>query len=101
MSDGLKVAATRCKNCLFSPGRLVDPDRAQHIVEDCLERDKYFICHCSTYNDNNPDEVCCRGFWDEHGRDVVPTRIALAFDIYQFVELEPTDLTATDERRTF
>jgi len=59
----------RCKNCLFSEDRIVSPERAQDIIEGCLKKKGYFVCHKATIQ-NTALEVMCRGYYDKYGDQV-------------------------------
>ena len=82
----MKVCNKQCDECLFSSNRIVSAERAKEIVAECLKKDEYFICHKSSMQGG---KVCCRGFFDKHKLDVIPTRISEIFGITEFVKVEP------------
>lgn len=57
----LKVCATRCDECPFSPNKLVSAARRREILDDCKATDRYFTCHKGTIAGV---EIVCRGFYD-------------------------------------
>lgn len=81
----LRVCRKRCDQCLFSSARIVDEERAEQVVADCLETGTHFICHKATVRDGG--NVCCRGFYDRHGDDSLVIRLAREFDVV--VEVDP------------
>lgn len=74
----LNVRAKQCQNCLFGNSPLVSPERKQEIIEGCLKSDSHFNCH-------EFKNVCCQGFWHTHSKDVLTTRLALAFESVEFI----------------
>lgn len=72
---GLLVQKKRCNECLYSSQKIVSDERREQIIEDCLEKDHFFVCHkgslCSPKK-----TIVCRGFYDAHKKDVLPLRIA-------------------------
>ncbi len=59
---GLKVAARRCDECLFSGNKIVTDARRDQLLTGLRKNDKYFICHKATARG---DAAVCRGFYDK------------------------------------
>lgn len=82
----LKVCSHQCNECLFTNNRIVRPERADELVEDCLKSDRFFECHKGTLAGLT---VVCRGFWNRYKSDVWPLRIAQMYpDNVKFVDPE-------------
>lgn len=77
MTNQLKVMSQCCQECLFTANRLVVPVIADGIVQRCLDSDSYFVCHRSSREEGNEESICCKGFFDNHKRDVLAIRLAL------------------------
>lgn len=75
----LKVFNKSCQNCLLSKDRIVSPERAKEIIEECKKKQKHFICHKS-------DDVVCRTFYDKLGHYSQGIRIAERLDMIKFVD---------------
>ncbi len=75
----LKVFNKSCQNCLLSKDRIVSPERAKEIIEECKKKQKHFICHKS-------DDIVCRTFYDRLGHYSQVIRIAERLNMIQFVE---------------
>jgi len=71
-----------CDECLFSEAKIVDDDRRDEIIADCLKNDLFFICI-------KTENVCCNGFYRAHKLDIWPIRLAIAFDGVKFID--PSD----------
>ena len=72
-----------CANCLFTKNRIVSEERAEEIVNDCLEKDTWFICHKSSIEGGN---TCCSSFYKKHQKDIFPLRLAALIGLVEFVE---------------
>lgn len=59
---GRKVYRTRCAECLFSKNRIVSPERADEIIEDCSKTNSFFVCHKATIQ--GEEDVMCKGYFD-------------------------------------
>lgn len=81
----MEVRKTKCDQCLFTDNRIVSQKRAGDVVKDCLKRDTYFICH-KTQTEDAPQDMCCRGFWDQHKNNFNLGRIAQRLQAVRFVE---------------
>lgn len=75
----LRVYNKSCKNCLLSKDRIVSPERAKEIIDECKKKQKHFICHKS-------DDVVCRTFYDKLGHYSQVIRIAERLNMLKFVE---------------
>ena len=53
------------------------PGQVEGMVEKCLQEDSTIPCHETL----GRDEAICRGFFDQHKRDVVPLRLAVALKV--------------------
>jgi len=74
-----KVCSQRCDECLFSPGKIVDQERKEEIIENCLENNSFFICHKFGIEGDEGtigEDVCCRGFFESYGNEINLIRIA-------------------------
>lgn len=72
--QALTLQKKRCDQCLFSQAKVVSDERRDQIIEDCLKRDHFFVCHKGSIKGLN---IVCRGFWDKHKTDVWPLRLAV------------------------
>lgn len=81
----LKVCNHACNQCLFTDNRIVSGERATQVISEALETDGFFECHKGTLQGKR---VVCRGFWNRYRKDVLSLRLALAFNMYEFVEVE-------------
>lgn len=62
---GLRVAAKRCDQCLFSPNKIVSDKRKAEILRKCRREDGFFICHKSSLR----GEACvCAGYAEGEAR---------------------------------
>jgi len=84
----MKIYKEKCNECLFTKNRIVSVERYKELIQDCLERDKRFICHKSTING---ESICCRWFYDVHGKDVLPIRLAKLLWIEEFIDWEENE----------
>jgi len=73
-----KVCKKRCDQCLFSENRIVSPERAAEVLQECEKKDSHFICH--KYRD-----VCCKGFYDADPGATNLMRIAGRLGAVEFV----------------
>jgi len=78
----MRVYKQRCKNCLLSEDRIVSPEKAQEIINDCVKKQSFFICHKS------PDgkEIMCRGYYKKYGNNCLRLRIAELIGMVNFIE---------------
>jgi hypothetical protein len=81
----LKVYKECCANCLLSKDRIVSPKRAKELLKDIAEKQSYFVCHKASING---EEIVCKTFFDELGRQSQMIRIAERLNSVQFVEQE-------------
>ena len=51
----------QCNQCLFSENKIVSEERKAQILSECLQNQKFFVCHKSTIEDGN---TCCKGFYE-------------------------------------
>lgn len=79
VTAGLNVRRKRCKYCLFGKEPLLPKELIEEKINGCLRNDKTFACH-------EFDSVTCKGFFDKHKRDVIPTRIGIALDAIIWVD---------------
>ena len=85
--DGLvHVRGAQCKNCLFTPNRLVEGSRARELVEHTrgLEGSS-FICHRSQVSDE-PTSIC-RGWWDHFAMEDSLFKLVTALGLVTFIEV--------------
>jgi hypothetical protein len=78
----LKVCEQKCNECLFSKNRIVSKERTKEIIVECLEEDRYFVCHKAT---NANKQVVCRGFYEKFGLQNGTIRVCDRNDWVQFV----------------
>lgn len=79
ISEGLNVRRKQCAHCLFGPNSLLDKKARDEKIKSCLANDKTFACH-------EFDNVTCKGFFDKHKKDVIPTRIGIALNAIVWVD---------------
>ncbi len=79
VTDGLNVRRRQCKKCLFGKDPLIVGLQRRNKIEVCLRTDRTFTYH-------EFDNVTCRGFYDKHKRDVIPTRIAIFLNAIIWVD---------------
>jgi len=91
----MKVYQTPCKECLFTPSRIVSDERAAEIIQTCLKEDQYFVCHKAS---ENQEMICCRNFFDRYQKAILPLRVAVMLNTVEFVpqnqgkwELQPPE----------
>lgn len=74
-----KLCSQRCNECLFSPGKIVDQDRKEEIINKCIANNSFFVCHKFGIEGDEGtigEDVCCRGFYDSYGSQINLIRIA-------------------------
>lgn len=85
----IKVFDKRCKNCLYSDARIVSPEEAAKITDECIEQGTHFICHVATMN--NGEDVMCRGYHDSHGDSSAKLRLARRLNAVRYIPQPDTD----------
>lgn len=80
----LHVMEHPCNECLFSKNKIIEENAKESLIEECLKKDMYFICHKATIIGK---DYVCKGFWDRYKSDVVITRMALAWGFWKFVKI--------------
>jgi hypothetical protein len=88
MTNKLKIMSQPCNQCLFTKNRIVSQKRTNQIIKDCIREDGHFECHKGTING---DKIVCRSFWNLYSRDVLSLRLALMFNMFEFVEVEENE----------
>lgn len=78
MTPTYDLMATRCSECLVTPERIVDGERAAEIVRQCRREDVKFLCHKAQLA--GLENVACRGVHEVTG-GCRAYRFALAYDI--------------------
>ncbi len=78
-----KVMAQQCKQCLFSPNKIVNNRRRNEVLRECRRTDSHFVCHKASIGGQ---EICCRGFFDTQTSQLI--RIAERLNMVEFVELQ-------------
>lgn len=92
----LNVMAERCGECLFSGGAIIEGDARRELIEECRERDTFFVCHKATVEGELI--VCCRGYYDTH--DTTPIQLANRVNALRLVRVEDLPrLNPTGRRR--
>jgi len=79
VTDGINVRRKRCQRCLFGKTPLLPKEMIKEKIDGCLRDNRTFACH-------EFDNVTCKGFFDRHKRDVLPTRVGLALDAIVWVD---------------
>lgn len=79
----LKVYKDQCKNCLLSKNRIVSPQRAKEVVEECMSNQSFFICHKSSMKKG---DTMCKKFYDSFGDQSQLVRVAKRLGVIEFVE---------------
>lgn len=79
------VLSEKCSTCIFRPGNLMHlrPGAVEKLVQECLEENTTISCH-DTLHDPDRGRSVCRGFYDVHREDVMPLRLAMAYDMIAF-----------------
>ena len=87
--DGkVHLCSRECSTCIFSEGKFhLRPGALREMVRGSLKKDAPIICH-ATLGTSHP--AVCRGFYDRFKTQIVPLRLAQAFDIIQ--EIEPPEV---------
>ena len=89
----LKVRKTQCQTCIFRPGGPYS-DATPQLVKSC--RDQYgFLVQfrlCHSHHD-----LCCRGFYDQHGAACTPLQIATRLGLIEFRNDSPQRLSLDDD----
>ena len=79
VTEGINVRRKPCKHCLFGKDPLLESkQQIKDKIDGCLRDNRTFACH-------EFDNVTCKGFFDRHKRDVLPTRVGLALDAIVWV----------------
>lgn len=65
----ITVFDRRCRNCLFTPDRLVSRDTAAEIVDTCINEETEFACHTDSRH-------MCHEFYHRHGDELSLVRLA-------------------------
>jgi hypothetical protein len=86
----VRVLAAKCDTCIFRPGNLMrlQPGRREQMVTDSLRNQSAIICH-DTLSGPDPRAVC-RGFFDVHGHDSFPLKLAGRLGCIDYIT-PPTD----------
>lgn len=82
----MNVQKHPCSQCLFTDKRIVPRTRAVSIVNDCLKRDTYFVCHKTQIEKCNED-VVCHTFWNRYKNNFNLGRIAQRLRVVKFVSV--------------
>lgn len=82
MRGGFIVYEKRCDQCLYSKDKIVGDARRKALLAQIEKDGTYFICHKASLAG---DDVCCRGFYDAEGSQIV--HIAKALNVVKFVPL--------------
>lgn len=82
------VQEKQCDQCLFTKNRIVSAERASEIIEKCRETDTNFVCHKGSLRGGEYKDLCCRAFWDAYKKDNRKLRMAVAFELAKFVNVE-------------
>lgn len=81
--DGkIHVRDDKCDTCIFRPGNLMHLSDGvfDNLVAAALADNTVIICHVTL---DGPRSIC-RGFYDVHKANVMPLRLATAFDTVVF-----------------
>lgn len=90
----LKVYKNCCKNCLLSKDRIVSPKRAKEIIQDCSQKQTYFICHKASMEEK---DVVCANFYQTLGYRSQLVRIAQRLNAVQFIDQPDSEKLPTYE----
>jgi len=72
----LRVFDSPCRNCLFSPDKIVSDEQKEEILKNCLEKDLFFVCHKASERDYK-EMTCCKSFFDRFQQAILPLRFAV------------------------
>jgi hypothetical protein len=81
----LKVYKKPCKNCLFSKDKIVSDERKDDILDSCIKKNTYFICHKSTIENG---KTCYKRFFDKYKDRTSLLRMADRLSMVEMVDLE-------------
>lgn len=73
-----------CRECLFSPNKVVTGRRAREVLRDVRAKDSHFVCHKATMRGGY--NVACRGWYDRFHSTV--SRLAEALGLVRFVRVK-------------
>lgn len=77
---GLNIKRRKCERCLFGDNpHLPWLPYGREKIESILQEDRTFTCH-------EYQNVVCRGFYNRHKRDVFPIRLALLYDLQNWID---------------
>lgn len=90
-----RVLARRCDTCVAYPDDRMHlgENRRAAFLTDTAARDRFVVCHQSlpALAPDGYAPAICRGFWQQHRHDTMPTRMMLAYGFY--VEVDPPTVT--------
>jgi hypothetical protein len=92
----LNVMAERCGECLFSGGAIIEGDARRELIEECRERDTFFVCHKATIEGGLM--ICCRGYYDAN--DTTPIQLANRLQRLRFIRAEQLPILNPLGRKT-
>lgn len=95
----MKVFKECCKNCLLTNDRIVSSARAKEIINECVEKQSFFICHKSSMQDKD-EKIMCKSFHDKFGHHSQLLRIAERLNAVRFVEQTDSEKLPTYNETT-
>lgn len=81
-----------CPTCVFRPGNQMrlSAGRLREMIDEAVKRESCIPCHWQIfYVDGEPQDACCRGFFDRHPTQ--PLQIADRLGLVQFIDPEPKE----------
>lgn len=79
----MEVYKDCCKNCLLSKDSIVSPTCRKEIIQGCIRKQSYFICHKASQEDK---DVVCKTFFDTLGHYSQMIRISERLNMIKFVD---------------
>jgi hypothetical protein len=80
-----KVQTKLCATCIYRPDTIHDLERLENDIRDPhVGFASYRVCHHS-------NDVCCRGFWNEHKDEFQLGQVAQRLGVVEFVEVDVLD----------
>lgn len=94
----MKVFKECCKNCLLSKDRIVSPQRAKEIIQNCKSKQIHFICHKASIEGK---DIVCNAFYNQFGGFSQLVRIMERIGGIEFVEQTNTEKLTPYNQQTY
>ena len=77
-----KVQKKMCPTCIYRPDTPLDLKRLELAIKD---RSGFFFSHRVCHHS---DDVCCRGFWENHKNEFQMGQIAQRMNMVEIVDVD-------------